>query len=89
MKILIERERENDRKEKGEGRERETETKRKKRRVSEGRKRENLTYCSSADPTTFRVLLISRQKERERERGQRASISELSVCLMCQKLYDG
>lgn len=86
MKILIERERKTENRRE---RERETETERKKRRVSvrvRVRERKNLTYCSSADPTTFRVLLISREKEAER---QRASISELSVCPMCQKLYDG
>lgn len=79
MKILIERERKTEKRR--EKREIETERKKRRVRVRVRAERENLTYGSSADPTTFRVLLI--------ERGQRASISELSVCLMCQKLYDG
>lgn len=47
--------------------------------MSEGRKRENLTYCSSADPTTFRVLLIEREREGERERAE--SIDIRVVCV--------
>lgn len=36
-------------------------------RVRAERERKNLTYCSSADPTTFRVLLIERERGREGE----------------------
>lgn len=43
------------------------------------RERKNLTYCSSADPTTFRVLLISREKEAER--GRAKSIDIRVVCV--------
>lgn len=67
MKILIEREKLTEkRREKGEGRERDRNRAEEEKSESEGRKRENLTYGSSADPTTFRVLLISREKEAER-----------------------